>query len=101
MSDREKPPTSDELQGRIIVLEAMVMASLGLAARQSANFSVEMIIELLNGVKSAIGAHLIQEGVSQDGIAEAQRYLDEVLSQFSESLLLGRGPPLSPNKSPP
>jgi hypothetical protein len=86
MSDRRRPPTIDELEGRIIVLEAMVMAAIGLAAKRPTNFSPELIIEMLNGVKSAIGSRLIQEGVAQDGIAEAQRYVDEVLSQFWESL---------------
>jgi hypothetical protein len=101
MSDRQKPPTIDELQARIIVLETMVMAALGLAARRPTNFSAELIIEMLNGVKSAIGARLIQEGITQDGIAEARCYVDEVLSQFSESLLVERGPPLSPYESEP
>ena len=41
---------------------------------------------MLNGVKCAIGSRLIKEGVAQDGIAEAQRYVDEVLAQFGESL---------------
>jgi hypothetical protein len=85
MSERESP-TTDELQGRIIVLEAMVMAALGLAARRPTNLSAELIIEMLNNVKSAIGGRLIEEGVAQDGIAEAQRYVDEVLAQFWESL---------------
>ena len=86
MSDRRKAPTNDELVGRIIVLEAMVMASLGLAAKGPTNLSAEMIVEMLNGVKSAIGGRLIQEGVAPDGIAEAQRYVDDVLLQFSQSL---------------
>jgi hypothetical protein len=85
MSERESP-TTDELQGRIIILEAMVMAALGLAARRPTNLSAELIIEMLNNVKSAIGGRLIEEGVAQDGIAEAQRYVDEVLAQFWESL---------------
>jgi hypothetical protein len=50
------------------------------------HLSAEMIVEMLNGVKSAIGGRLIQEGVAPDGIAEAQRYVDDVLSQFSQSL---------------
>jgi hypothetical protein len=50
MSDRRKAPTNDELVGRIIVLEAMVMASLGLAAKGPTNLSAEMIVEMLNGV---------------------------------------------------
>jgi hypothetical protein len=85
MSDRT--PTTNELEGRIIVLEAMVMAALGLAARRPTNLSAELIIEMLNNVKSAIGSRLIQEGIAQDGIAEAQRYVDEVLSQFWESMI--------------
>jgi hypothetical protein len=88
MSDR-KSPTTNELQGRIIVLEAMVMAALGLAAKRPTNLSAELIIEMLNNVKSAIGSRLIQEGVAQDGIAEAQRYVDEVLAQFWASLRSG------------
>jgi hypothetical protein len=44
---------------------------------------------MLNNVKSAIGSRLIQEGVAQDGIAEAQRYVDEVLAQFWASLRSG------------
>jgi hypothetical protein len=91
MSERESP-TTDELQGRIIVLEAMVMAALGLAARRPTNLSAELIIEMLNNVKSAIGGRLIEEGVAQDGIAEAQRYVDEVLAQFWESLKPNRAP---------
>jgi hypothetical protein len=86
MSDSRNSPTIEELQGRIIVLEAMVMAALGLAARRPANFSPDLIIEMLNGVKSAIGGRLIREGVPQESIAEAQLFVDEVLSQFSESL---------------
>jgi hypothetical protein len=85
MIDR-KSTTINELEGRIIVLEAMVMAALGLAPRRPTNLSAELIIEMLNNVKSAIGSRLIREGVAQDGIAEAQRYVDEVLSQFWESL---------------
>jgi hypothetical protein len=85
MNDRRKPPTIDELEGRIIALEALVMAALGLAARPT-SLSTELIIEMLKGVKSAIGGRLIQEGIAQDGIAEAQRYVDDVLAQFSESL---------------
>jgi hypothetical protein len=42
---------------------------------------------MLNKVKSAIGSRLIQEGIAQDGIAEAQLYVDEVLSQFWESMI--------------
>jgi hypothetical protein len=49
MSERESP-TTDELQGRIIVLEAMVMAALGLAAKRPTNLSAELIIEMLNNV---------------------------------------------------
>jgi hypothetical protein len=90
MSDSQKPPTNNELVGRIIVLEAMVMAAIGLAARRPTNLSAELIIEMLNGVKSAIGGRLIQEGIAQDGVAEAQRYVDEVLSQFSQNLMLKR-----------
>jgi hypothetical protein len=90
MSDSRKPPTNNELVGRIIVLEAMVMAAIGLAARRPTNLSAELIIEMLNGVKSAIGGRLIQEGIAQDGVAEAQRYVDEVLSQFSQNLMLKR-----------
>ena len=85
MSDRGSP-TTDELQGRIIVLEAMVMAALGLAAKRPTTLSAELIIEMLNGVKCAIGGRLIKEGVAQDCIAEAQRYIDEVLAQFWQSL---------------
>jgi hypothetical protein len=87
MSDSRKPPTNDELVGRIIVLEAMVMAAIGLAARRPTNLSAELIIEMLNGVKSAIGGRLIQEGIAQDGVAEAQHYVDEVLSQFWQNLI--------------
>jgi hypothetical protein len=72
------------------------LATLGLAAKQSATFSAETIVELLNGVKSAIGARLIHEGVSHIGVAEAQGYLDEVLSEFTESLFSSRGAPLAP-----
>ena len=93
-SDRRKPPTTDELEGRVIVLEAMVMAAVGLAAKRPTNFSAELIIEMLSGVKCAIGGRLIKEGVAQDGIAEAQRYVDEVLAQFWESLK----PKLSPDR---
>jgi hypothetical protein len=85
-SDRRRPPTTHELEGRVIVLEAMVKAAVGLAAKRPTNFSAELIIEMLNGVKCAIGGRLIKEGVAQDGIAEAQRYIDEVLAQFWESL---------------
>jgi hypothetical protein len=99
-SDRESP-TTDELQGRIIVLEAMVMAALGLAAKRPTNLSAELIIEMLNTVKSAIGGRLIQEGVAQDGIAEAQRYVDEVLAQFWESLKPNRSPDRSRDEPPP
>jgi hypothetical protein len=88
MSDRGSP-TTDELHGRIIVLEAMVMAALGLAAKRPTTLSAELIIEMLNNVKSAIGCRLIQEGVAQDGIAEARRYVDEVLAQFWASLRSG------------
>jgi hypothetical protein len=84
MSDRESP-TTDELQGRIIVLEAMVKAALGLAAKRPTNLSPELIIEMLSNVKSAIGSRLIQEGVAQDGIAEAQRYVDEYWRNFGRA----------------
>jgi hypothetical protein len=84
--DRRKPPTTDQLEGRVIVLEAMVMAAVALAAKGPTNFSPELIIEMLNGVKCAIGGRLIKEGVAQDCIAEAQRYIDEVLAQFWQSL---------------
>ena len=80
-SDRRKPPTTDQLEGRVIVLEAMVMAAVALAAKGPTNFSAELIIEMLNGVKCAIGGRLIKEGVAQDCIAEAQRYIDEVLGR--------------------
>ena len=62
MSDSGKSPTIDELQGRIIVLEAMVMAALGLASKRPARFSSDLIYEMLNGVKSGIGGRLIREG---------------------------------------
>jgi hypothetical protein len=100
MSDQRKPPTIAELEGRIIALEALVMAALGLAARPT-SLSTELIVEMLNGVKAAIGGRLIQEGVASDGIAEAHRYVDEVLSQFSESLNPKPGPPLAPYESEP
>jgi hypothetical protein len=85
-ASRRRPLTTDELEGRVIVLEAMVMAAVGLAAKRPANFSAELIMEMLNGVKCAIGGRLIREGVAEDGIAEAQRYVDEVLAQFWEHL---------------
>ena len=88
MSDRGSP-TTDELQGRIIVVEAMVMAALGLAAKRPTTLSAELIIEMLNNVKFAIGCRLIPEGVAQDEIAEARRYVDEVLAQFWASLRSG------------
>ena len=98
MNDRRKSPTIDELQGRIIVLEALVMAAFGLAAKRPANFSSDLIIEMLNSVKSSIGGRLIREGVPQESIAEAQLFVDEVMSQFSENLLPRCGPLSSPNK---
>jgi hypothetical protein len=42
---------------------------------------------MLNNVKSAIGGRLIQERVAREGIAEAQRYVDEVLSQFLQNFI--------------
>jgi hypothetical protein len=93
---RPNRPTTDELAARIIVLEAMTMAALGAAIRFGrAAVPPEGVILILNSVKSAVRARMQQESerLSSGGKAEADRYLDYVLSEFSESLIPRKSDP--------
>lgn len=88
MTDEDSPGLSaQKLAGRIIVLEAMVMTALGMAARDLGSRSPEQMIGHLNGAKYAVRGRLVQEGITPEGIQEAHRYEDEILSQYSEMLI--------------
>ena len=93
--------SGDELAGRMIVLEAMAMVALGGAIRPiNEAASPEKFVLVLNGVKRAVQIRVQQEqdyGTLTDrGGAEAIRYLDLVLSMFSETLIPKRVPSASP-----
>lgn len=83
--------TNDELAARIVVLESMVVAALGAAIRfGSAPLSAPQVVPILNAVKHTVRARLaddFDEKLSPEGEVEADRYLDHVLSQFSESII--------------
>lgn len=83
----KRPKTAEQLAGRIIVIEGLAMMALAMLARKPAERSPTEMIECLNATKSAIRARLIQEGIGGKGAEEAQRYQDEVFSQFSETLI--------------
>lgn len=83
----KRSATADELAGRIVVLETLLMVALGMLARGPKMYSPENIIRLLNSVKLTIPRRLIGEGVPAAAEAEANRYADEVLSLFSAQLI--------------
>jgi hypothetical protein len=65
--------TNDELAARIVVLEAMTMASLGAAVRFGrAVLPPESVILILDEVKNAARLRIQQEGLSSGGMAEAE-----------------------------
>jgi hypothetical protein len=90
MAQEKKTLSNDDLAGRILVLEALAVAALGAALRFGrVVVAPEQAIEILNGVKSVVRNRIAdpEEPISSAGEAEAYRYLDYVLSQFSESVI--------------
>jgi len=75
----------DELAARLIVLEAMTMASLGVAMRVG-RVTTGNAVPVLDNVKNAVRLRLKQEKLSPEGTAEADRYLHHLLREFSEWL---------------
>ena len=83
----ERALTVDDLAARIIVLEAMTMTAWGAAFRYGRDvITPELAIPILNTIKKSAGLRVQQEGLSAAGQAEAARYTDFVLSEFSESV---------------
>ena len=90
-SAKKKPVVrpKDELAARVIVLEAMTMASLGVAMRVG-RVTPENGIPVVDSVKNAVRFRLKQEKLSPGGTAEADRYLNHLLSNFSGWLFPGK-----------
>ncbi len=88
---RKKPVVrpKDELAARVIVLEAVTMASLGVAMRVG-RVTPENAVPVLDNVKKVVSLRLQQEKLSPGGTAEADRYLDHLLSVFSGWLFPGK-----------
>ena len=89
---QEKTLSSDEVAGRVLVLEALVVAALGLALRPKTSTSPEFAVEVLNAVKGIVRSRIANpdERLSANGEREAYRYLDQVLSDFSEQVIAKR-----------
>jgi hypothetical protein len=86
------------LAGRIIALEALVVAALGVAVRFGrVTLTAERVIPILDGVKATVRNRIADpdEPLSAAGEKEAHRYLDHILSNFSQSVIPkkdGQGP---------
>jgi hypothetical protein len=96
MAQEKKTLSNNELAGRILVLEALVVAALGAAFRFGrAVVPPEQSIEILNLVKGAVRNRIADpaEPISAAGEAEAYHYLDHVLSNFSEQVVPKRRDP--------
>jgi hypothetical protein len=96
MAQKKKTLSNDELAGRILVLEALAVAALGAALRFGrAVVPPEQSIEILNLVKGVVRNRIAdpEELISASGEAEAYRYLDHVLSNFSEQVVPKRRDP--------
>jgi hypothetical protein len=86
---------NDELGARILVLEAFAMAALGMSLRVGKSIPPEQVIGILDGAKKAVVARMADkaETLSAAGEAEAHRYLDFLMSHFSEWLIPKPKPP--------
>jgi hypothetical protein len=95
---RKQSLTAKQLAGRVIVLEALVVAALGMIMRVGRRrLYAEDIIPVLEGAKQTIRRRIADpdEAISADGETEAYRYLDHVLSNFSEQVI-----PKKPGQEP-
>ena len=92
--------TNDELAGRILVLEAFAIAALGMTLRVGKAIPPELVIPILDGVKKSAVARMTDEAerLSAAGEAEAHRYLDYLMSNFSEWLIPKPGNPWQQTK---
>jgi hypothetical protein len=86
--------TNDELAARIVVLEALAVAALGVAIRfGQVPLPAEYVVSILDSVKGIVRFRLagdFDEKLSPAGQVEASRYLEYVLSEFSESVISPR-----------
>jgi hypothetical protein len=85
--------SNDELAGRVLVLEAFVMAAIAGYVRvggpNASRLPAERIIPILNGVKGAVKNRMAdeREQVSAACREEANQYLDYLTSHFSEEVI--------------
>ena len=82
--------TADELQGRMMTLEAIAMTSLGLYMANSRNDpDMSLARGVLDYIRTMIDAKAT--GLSDDAGSAARSYADELLSQVLENLRTLRG----------
>lgn len=80
----------DEMVGRLIVLETMVVATLRLMMTQPGQvYSPERAVAVLNAIQRCVESEIYQkaERYSQGAKVAAFRYLDHVCAEFSEHLI--------------
>jgi hypothetical protein len=88
--------TNDELTARIQVVEAFAVAALLAAIKwHKPAFGADHVVTTMDAIKRFVQARIAgsPEQLSAAGLAEADRYLDDVLSQFSEAVSIA--PPAS------
>jgi hypothetical protein len=102
MEPKKRTLSNDELAGRILALESLVVAALGIAIRYGRTpFFAEQVIPVLDSVKKTVRNRIADpdEKISAAGEAETYRYLDHILSNFSESVIPKR-PDQEPKRNP-
>jgi hypothetical protein len=83
--------TNDQLEARIFVLESFAIAALAgyvrIAGTGGTPLPAERIIKLLDSIKDSAQRRMELENISDAARADADLFLDMMMSEFSEHLI--------------